>query len=124
MSAQANEIDEQRSQLFAGKTLLQNVRDIIARNNTGYKYDELVNHVPLEDELDCDEELVEVDRTVGLLLHLYGHHLEQSSRKERLRGAMDELYNADVDRLDKATFDRRMSELTAQLDTESEHDRP
>ena len=45
-------------------------------------------------------------------------------RQERLRGAVDELYNADVDRLDKATFDRRMSDLTAQLDAESEHDRP
>ena len=46
-------------------------------------------------------------------------YIQKLLRKERLRGAMDELYNADVDRLDKATFDRRMSDLTAQLEKES-----
>lgn len=62
-------------ELFAGKTLKENVQDIVARNNTGYKYEELKNKE--DDELDYQEELEEIDKTVNLLLHLFIHHIDQ-----------------------------------------------
>lgn len=62
-------------ELFAGKTLKENVQDIVAMNNTGYKYDELKHKD--DDELDCQEELEEIDKTVNLLLHLFISHINQ-----------------------------------------------
>jgi hypothetical protein len=67
--------EELRADVFSGKTLKQNLRDIIARNNTGYSYQELVDVLNSDstDDMLEDDELESVDKTVNLLAHLYVH---------------------------------------------------
>ena len=82
--------DEQtlRDEVFAGKTLKQNLQDIVARNNTGYTYAELQDVVKEGEELLEDDELEQVDKTVNLLAHLYIRHAE-SVRQQVLSEALE-----------------------------------
>ena len=78
---------ELREQLFAGKTLKQNLRDIIARNNTGHSYDELVEIVKDEenDEMLEADEVEQVDKTVNLLAHLFVSQPIRAERRARMK---------------------------------------
>jgi len=87
--------DEERVQLeaFGGKTLKQNLRDVVARNNTGYSYQELVdvlNSGDADDLLD-DDELENVDKTVKLLSHLYIHTAKSRDQQIALATQKEEL---------------------------------
>lgn len=62
--------DDLRKQAFEGKTLQQNLRDIVARGNTGYAYAELKDVISTGDDLLDDDELEQVDKTVNILAHL------------------------------------------------------
>lgn len=101
-----SEREQLRNELFANKTLLENVRDIVARNNTGYTYAELENGDFPEDDLDAKEELASVDKTVNLLLHLYGHHLEAAKREAQI--AENQMY---LDRINN--FKPKPGQLTS-----------
>lgn len=76
-----------REELWQGVPFKQALRDAIARNNTGYNYEELINVVqnPEGDELDVDEqELEQVDKTVNLLLHMFVfYHSHETPKKEQ-----------------------------------------
>lgn len=76
---------ELRDRLFAGKTLKQNLRDIIARNNTGHSYDELVELVKDEenDEMLETDEVEQVDKTVNLLAHLFVSHVQAEVTRQK-----------------------------------------
>ncbi len=96
MSKESASIEELRDQLFADKTLLQNVRDIVSRNNTGYDYAELrVQEREEVDELDYAEEFREIDKTVNLLLHLFERHVHKAleARETELLFDLDEIDN-------------------------------
>lgn len=68
--------EEDLNKVFGGKTIKENLQWVIARNNTGYTYQELLNGDEEELELDVDDELKSIDETVNLLLHLYKHTKE------------------------------------------------
>lgn len=76
------EIEKLRENVFGGKTLRENLRDIIARHSTGYSYDELKNVIAIGDDMLEDDEVESVDRTVNLLAHLMTAHAQRVKAAE------------------------------------------
>lgn len=80
MTTTPNSFDDARK-VFEGKTLKQNLQDIIARNNTGYTYAELAAEIERGEDLLEDEEIEQVDKTVNLLCHLILTHRNAELKK-------------------------------------------
>lgn len=76
---------ELREQVFGGKTLRQNLQDVVARNNTGYAYEELKEAIRSGEELLEDDETESVDKTVNLLTHLFFALLEKKEHEANIR---------------------------------------
>jgi len=76
---------EELYKIFEGKTLKQNVQDIVARYGTGYTYEELKSDEEFAD-FDPQEELQSVDKTVNILSHLYIAHIKAQLNNERIEG--------------------------------------
>jgi hypothetical protein len=78
---------ELQAEVFGDKDLRQNLRDIIARNNTGYNYEELKEAITTgEDGLE-DDELESIDKTVNILSHLISY-IGRAVRIDELEGIL------------------------------------
>lgn len=62
---------ELREQLWYGVPFKQALQDAMARNNTGYSYEELKEAISSGDDLLDNGEVEQVDKTVNLLLHMF-----------------------------------------------------
>lgn len=60
-----------RESLWYGVPFKSALQDAISRNNTGYRYDELKENIKSGEDLLDDDEIIEVDKTVNLLLHMF-----------------------------------------------------
>lgn len=80
------QIDQELYKVFEGKSLKENLQDIIAGNNTGYTYDKLQEEIKSGQDLLEDDEIKLVDKTVNLLAHLFKAH-QQVLVDEALRDA-------------------------------------
>lgn len=72
--------------MFKGKTLTENLQNIVAGACTGYSYADLETAINDGEDLLDTEEIMEVDSAVNLLAHLFKAHLkaQQQTLLERI----------------------------------------
>lgn len=66
-----SEQSELREKLWYGVPFRQALQDAIARNNTGYSYEELKQAIADDEDMLDGDELKQVDEMVNLLLHMF-----------------------------------------------------